>query len=544
MKKNFSFLFFILMNFFVTQNFVFSQSEENLFKVQLEENVTLENSNEISIEEKSENSNSSLAENSIDENLENFNTENSSNEDFKNSNSNSESNEKNLERKITIPEKKRPLKPDAEKVAAAEKKDEGKKAISDKRDTINYGIETEIVDFIKSLIDSDDPRFSEDLYDLFYVTKNVAVREKIIEYFTKQKDPCIEDFAVEILSDPYDTKNSTVELLFKYVSEVKTKEAVPCVLNLLETEDEKYFSGALSAIGQIGGEEEAAFLVEYLSRDDLSVNQRQSLMKVLGNLKAVSTWEKLCEICQDDDENTFVRMYAAEAIGNMKKEESIPILLDLFENSDPNFRVYVIKGLVNFPENKDVQSVILQGIKDAHWKVRQESILSCEMMKLKSAIPFIIYRAKNDPEKVIKDKSYEVLAKLNDSKSNEFLISQITDEKATDVSKNKSAEVLLKFGDSGFSEIAELALKVVNDDKKKPLRYNIGKLIAKKSDSAFEKVCVEYLNSKDSQTCSLGLDMFVTGRYNSAKPKVEEIAENTKAGNNQKRARKILKLDD
>ena len=50
-------------------------------------------------------------------------------------------------------------------------------------------------------------------------------------------------------------------------------------------------------------------------------------MKVLGKLQALSTWEKLCEICQDEEENSFVRMYAAEAIGNMKLPDSIPILV-------------------------------------------------------------------------------------------------------------------------------------------------------------------------------------------------------------------------
>ena len=49
------------------------------------------------------------------------------------------------------------------------------------------------------MIANDDPRFSNELYDLFYSTKSVQVREKLIEYFTKQKDPCIEDYAVEIL---------------------------------------------------------------------------------------------------------------------------------------------------------------------------------------------------------------------------------------------------------------------------------------------------------------------------------------------------------
>lgn len=444
---------------------------------------------------------------------------------------------------VQIPPKKAPKSPDKEKAEKAALKDEGNKSVENRKETIKFGIESEIVSLIKDLIDNDDPRFSEDLYELFYKTKSVQVREKIIEYFTKQKDPCIEDYAVEILMDPYDTKDSTVELLFRYVSEVKTVQASPCVLKLLESEDETYFSAALSAIGEIGGEAEAEYLVEYLDRDDLSLNQRQSLMKVLGKLKAVNTFDKLAEICQDEEENSFVRAYAAQAIGEMKKPEALPILVKLFEVSDPNFRVCVIKGISNFTE-KEAQDVIIQGIKDGHWKVRQEAIESCDKMQIADAVPYIIYRAKNDPERVIKNKCYEVLSKSKNADAIKFLIERITEKKVDDYARGKACEVLLKNTDAGRKEIAELALEIVKDDTKKPLRYSIGKEIAKNPSSQFAEVSVEYMNSKDAQTCAIGIDMYATGRYSGAEAKIKEISENEKAGANHRKARKVLKLDD
>lgn len=443
---------------------------------------------------------------------------------------------------VVIPKKKKPLPPDEKKAEKAALKDEGKNAIQDKKETIAYGIESEILSLIKDLIANDDPRFSEDLYELFYVTKSPAVREKILEYFTKQKDPCIEDYAVEVLDDPYDIKDSTVEMVFRYVSEVKTKEAVPCVINLLESEDETYFNGALTTIGEIGGESEAGYLVSYLDRDDLSVGQRQNLMKVLGRLKAASTWDKLSEICQDEEENSFVRMYAAEAIGAMKNPESIPILVKLFESSDPNFRVYVIKGL-SYYTDPAAKAVIIQGIRDAHWKVRQEAIESAQKMELTEAVPYIIHRAKNDPEKVIKDKSYDAISKMKSNEANEFLVSQITDKKVNDTAKGKACEALLKNADYGHKEIAVLAMEISSDDARKQLRYQIGKIIAKYPSDEFADVCLAFLGSKDAQTCGIGIDMYATGRYTKAEAKMREIADNEKAGANSKKARKVLKLD-
>ena len=161
-------------------------------------------------------------------------------------------------------------------------------------------------------------RFVDQIYDLFYETKDVVVKDKIIEYFTKLKDPCLGSYACEVINDPYEIRKDTVDRCFRYVSEAQIKEAVPGLVDLVDKEEDDYFTGALTALGDLGEREEAEFLADYLDRDDLKIAQRQALMKVLGRIKAVETWEKISQIAQDEDENSFVRMYAAEAIGAME----------------------------------------------------------------------------------------------------------------------------------------------------------------------------------------------------------------------------------
>lgn len=441
-----------------------------------------------------------------------------------------------------VPAAKRPKSPDSKKVQAAELKDEGKDYKKETADTIKFGIESEIMDLIKKFTDNEDPRFSNELYDLFQNSKSPVIREQIMDYFINLEDPCLEDYAVTILNDPYEEKSTTVELCFKYVSKVKCKAAVPAVVTLLESENEKYFNAALNCLGDIGGTKEAEYLVDYLDRTDLTAPQRQSLMKVLGKIQAVDTWDKLSEIAQDEDENTFVRMYAAEAIGQMKNPASIPILLKLFESPDPNFREYVVRGISNF-NTKEAENLIIQGIRDAHQKVRLVSMEKAQEMGIKDAVPFIIYRAKNDPENSVKNKAYEVLAKFNNGESNSYLVDLIKDEKFADGPKIKVAESLLKYGSAGRREIADITEKIAADDKRKSIRYALGKLIVKYPDSSFAESCKLYLKSKDAATCALGLEMFASGRYPGTDGIVRELAENDKAGNNQKKAKKILKME-
>lgn len=449
------------------------------------------------------------------------------------------------EQKYGKPGKRRPNKPDPEKVEEAAKKDESEKTASEYRSTIQYGIAGEITELIDKLNKNEDPRFTEEIYDLFQITRSVEVKEKILGYFGKLKDPCLEEYAVTVIDDPFDEKKSTVKACFQYVQDCKCTSAVPGVLRLIENENEDYFNDALLTIGDIGGPEEALKLTEYLDKEDLKDAQKQSLMRTLGKIHAVETWDKLVEIAQDDDENMFVRMYASEAIGAMEKLESVPVLVELFESNDPNLRQYVLKGLEYYPDVLEAKAVIVQAVRDDHYKVRLEAIEAVKNQEIMEAMPYLIYRAKNDPEEKIKMKSFEVIAALNTQEGNDFLIERITEKKANDNQKAKAVEVLLKEKHTGEAEIKELALKIVEDDKRKTLRQALGKHLAKYPRPEFEEVCIKYLESKDATTQSQGLEMYQNGKYEGAKAALKKIAEDKKANSgNRKRARRLLGMEE
>ena len=445
---------------------------------------------------------------------------------------------------VEIPEKKRPKKPDLQKVQEAESKDDSENSFSETEKIIKYGTSSEISDVINKIVENDDPRFTEILYDLFQVSKNVDIRSKILEYFTKQKDDCLADYALEILNDPYDYPNKTVENVFRYVSEIELKKACPCIVEILEAGNENYFNAAISVIGKIGGPDEAVYMASYLERDDLILAQRQSLMKTLGQMCAVETWEKLVEIVKDEDENSFVRMYAAEAIGKMKKEESVPILIEHFESSDPNMRQYCLKGLENFPDNPEAVNLVLQATRDEYYKVRIEAIKACKELNLKEALPYLIYRAEKDVEKSVQKECYPVIAFLNINEGNDFLIKRITEKKVSDTDKLLAASALIENGNIGEDEILLLAKEVLNDNRRKNLRNELGKLFIKYAKPSYSDICAAYLQSDDVTTVSQGLEMYKKGQFESAKGSVMKVAEESKNSSNKKRARKILGLKD
>lgn len=467
--------------------------------------------------------------------------------DAQENNDSSEKESLYVKKEKIVPDAKRPLPPSQEKIQEVIDKNPDHaddSYIDECNDTFKYGIEDQIIESIVTLTQEEDPRFADALYDLFQESKSTNVKIKILGYFAKLKDPCLEDFAVSIVNDPYDEKKSVVDACFPYLAAAKSSSAVPALVELMEKEDGEYFNSALNCLGEVGGNEEAVFVAEYMDRDDLTVAQRQSLMKVLGKLKAVETYDKLVDIVQNEDEDSYVRMYAAEAIGAMQVEGAEEILIDLFEDDNPNFRVYVLKGISNFTD-QNAKDIIIQALRDSHYKVRLEAVSAVESQQLTEAVPYLIYRCKDKgEEQVVKDKCYTVLSDFNTQEGNSYLVGLIADKKTGDTVKGKVAVALLKNNNVGSEEIIELAQNTLKTEIHKSLRYLLGKEFAKYGRPEYESICGEFLAHKDVSTQGTGLDIYAKAKYASLTPQVEKIAQGTKKNANAKKARKILGIEE
>ncbi len=421
-----------------------------------------------------------------------------------------------------VPPSKAPKTPDSGKVTDLDNTDpDGREKNAD---ILKFGLESEISDLLDKMTEKKDVRFVNEAYTLYENSKSEVIKNKVMLFFEKIEDPCLEDYAVIVLNDPYDEKISTVNACFSYIQAVKTTAAIPAVEKLLEDENPDYFNGAVSALGKIGGSDEALYLADYFERQELTDAQKQTLVRVLGELKAQETYDKLVELAKDEDENSFVRMYAAEAIGAMEKAEAVDVLAELYGDRDPNFRSYVIRGLSHF-SSESAKKVILEATRDDHWKVRKEAIAAIKNQKITEGVDYLVYRAKNDPERTIKNQCYPVIAELNVEAGNKYLLSQITEKKVSDDTRSRVAGALLANGKVGTSEIIALAEETLKDDRRKQLRYALGKEFAKYSNPEFGEVCLHYLEHKDVSTVGTGLDMYAKGRYSQCDAFVKDLAD-------------------
>jgi len=423
----------------------------------------------------------------------------------------------------------------------------GEQTIDEQRsDLIRYGLEPEVIDLVATLGMEKDVSHDTELADLFKTTKSIAIRESIIKLFTAEKNIAIKDYALAILNDPYETQSSTVQSVFSYVIALKIVETLPAIRAILKSEDLAYRDKAIAALGELGQPEDAMYLLGYLdseiSGDDKQrLIIRQNIMTALGELKAMDTWDKLVEIVKDKDENSNIRATAAVAIGNMGKVEAIPVLSALFEDSDPVLRTASITALTNF-DTPESNEILIEGFKDPYYKVRLQTIIAMEKRKKSEAIPYLLYRAKNDPVDSVKIQAFETLGAYSTDETKTWLRNVFIDEKSSDTFRLKAASTLLQNSPEFiFPDIEKVSLQVVSDDKKKNFRYEIGKLVvAANTDQKSSSIASAFLSSKDVLTKSIGLDMYLKNKYPELKNVVEGISADEKLGALQRRAKKIL----
>ncbi|MFI3258319.1 MAG: HEAT repeat domain-containing protein [Spirochaetales bacterium] len=407
-------------------------------------------------------------------------------------------------------------------------------------ETLLYGLDSEVASLVSTLITEKDNSFSEEILNLFQTARNTTLKDAIINYFTEFEDPALKDFALYLLEDPYDERSSTVNATINYVGKLKISEAGPLLQDIIESDNQSYFQSAMTAIGTIGGPSEAEFLVEYLE-NDLSIAQRQTLVRALGLLQAVETYDALVEMAQNEDENSYVRMYATEAIGNIKPDESLDILKNLYSSTDPNLREYVVKGIAT-NTSEEAQNLLLTALKDDYYKVRLAAVEAIKNQNIKNAGAALLYRSKNDSETSVIYACYDAIVALNYETGIDFLISLLEIDKTNDTVKSTIASALLKYDISrGIDAVITLAETTLTDDKKKNLRYALGKEFAKYENNAFESICAKYLASDDVSTQGTGLDIYKTNPYAGLRSTVQSLADSTSVATSiQAKAKTIL----
>ena len=347
-------------------------------------------------------------------------------------------------------------------VSADENKEDIKSLREDRLETIMYGIDTQVTELITKLEVEKNFEFNEDFLNLLETSSNSRLEVSIIKLFKIAEDDSAVDYIFEELQENYNLSDDIQVTFMNYIAEYQTREISEYFLELIEEESNTISIAAITALGKSDLEDTIETLIEYLDDSLFEDLRKPAIIESLGKLKAEEALEILSDIATDIyTENSSLRWKAVVALGEIGKEESLAVLKSLFSDKDPYLRNYTITALKHFP-SKDVEDLLIQGLRDSSWRVRVNAAQSLGELSIKGSVPILIYKAENDPDiRNVRSASVRALGEIGGAKAYDY-IRKLYENELSDIGLRSISITIL--ADKDLSNSIKTIKSVFNDE--------------------------------------------------------------------------------
>ncbi len=266
-----------------------------------------------------------------------------------------------------------------------------------RRLTIQYGIDSQIIELINQLKEEKNDNFNSDLKELFNNTSNTNLKSAIIDIFSTQENDALVEDSFELLQD-YDSLGSKIVLqLIRYLEEHQTQEITDFFFELIEDPRNEVASAAITAIGVSEKKKYSEDLLTLYENNSLRDELKAPLISALGNLKNDVAFGFLDETVSDDDESKSLRWRACQALGKIGGEKAYESVSSLLNEEDPILRSYAVNSLGYF-DQEGVVDILIDALRDSMWRVRVQAAEALGRKQDNKALDILKYKAEYDPD--------------------------------------------------------------------------------------------------------------------------------------------------
>lgn len=284
------------------------------------------------------------------------------------------------------------------------------------RETLLYGINTEIASLIEKLESQRDLRFNNELNGLLSSADN-KLKKTILDFFIAVEWKEASNDALSILDNYYNEDNQDVDLLLTtldYVKKYDITQAKETLRELTEDDNETVAARAILVLGNIGDETDTIFFQEQL--EDNAYSGKRSKLKgeailALGGLGYSQSIELLIGYANDETEEKTNRYNAILSLGKIGDPAAIPLLEELCASNDTMLRHYAILGISHF-EGEEIDNILLSGLRASFWKTRVAAAKILGDRESNISFKALKYRVENDPEGVVRQAAMAAIMKL------------------------------------------------------------------------------------------------------------------------------------
>jgi len=418
-----------------------------------------------------------------------------------------------------------------------------------RRDTIKFGTETEIAALIQVLRAEKVEYLDEELMLLIQNSKNQRILTGVFGFFAEREKTGLEARAIKAISEREDETNETVIAAMEYLGRIKSAEAVPAIMDLLDTEERRFLSVGFRSIGRASSankklaDETAEFLVDYYNDRDPGSDNRSVIIAAIGETGSSVGVPLLVDLATNTDERIPLRIAALGAISKIGDESGLEAILTCVGTNDPNVRSAAVAALAPFKGEK-VDNAILDGFRDSYYRTRLASAQASRERKLVAAVPFLRFRAERDDVPNVKDESIRALGAIANEEAIEILNTLFAERKNAERVRILSADMLMK--NNGGKEFNKLIIEL--DEAKLRNQNNlyngflrvVGETVVEGDKSEIEKIAQRFMKNGTPIEKLYGLDMAQNNKLSNLKDEIIALAKER----NESIARKARRIAD
>jgi len=324
-----------------------------------------------------------------------------------------------------------------------------------RRDTILYGTETEIAALIQTLRSENVDYLDNELIALVDNTRNQRILTGVFGFFGEREKTGLELRAIRTITERENETNESILSAIDYLGRIRSADAVPVIMELLDTQERRFLSSGFRAIGRASSsdsalaDETAEFLVDYYTYRNPGTDNHSVIITAIGDTKSSIGVDFLVNIVTNNDERIPLRIAALGALSGIGDERGLDAILSCVSTNDPNVRSAAVAALGPF-SGEAVDRAILDAFRDSYYRTRIAAAQASRDRRLSAAVPFLRYRAERDDVANVKDEAIRALGAIADSEAIEVLDSLFSERRNPDRVRILAAEMLMNNDASSF----------------------------------------------------------------------------------------------
>jgi HEAT repeat protein len=396
------------------------------------------------------------------------------------------------------------------------------------RQTLLYGIDSQVLDTIQSLKAGHDSGFTKELSEILSGQRSMAVRKAVLELFLEQKVREGEGTAREILTGWQEAPSDLLVAAIQYLAWTGGSGLADALAPLVDAADATAASAAIEALGRTGNASTVTLLVARLSRTDFPDARKPAVILALGELKDSHAADALMAIAKSQDEDKVRRMYAADALGKIGDLRALPVLKAMYDEPDALVRLYAASALARFGLDS-VFPILIQALRDENWKVREQSARALARPlsagQAATAVPILTYKAESDPVSQVRMASIQALGEIGGDAPMRALVALFAGADHPLESREAALRIVAK---KSLSSGLDAVRRVINDEWKSYDQRTLestAKVLSTVSAAELRDIFVRFLESPDAAVRSYGCRGIAENHFSDLRERLRTMSE-------------------